>query len=814
MKLGWPEYNALLDRNFTCRNQLSDYAIRLSSSSCIFCTSQKVDSSLSRKSHFLSLETRFLSIFRSKFCPTTTTRCSPESGTSFYTKLARFECFDQKLWSKYWVLMKLGWPEYNALLDRNFTCRNQLSDYAIRLSSSSCIFCTSQKVDSSLSRKSHFLSLETRFLSIFRSKFCPTTTTRCSPESGTSFYTKLARFECFDQKLWSKYWVLMKLGWPEYNALLDRNFTCRNQLSDYAIRLSSSSCIFCTSQKVDSSLSRKSHFLSLETRFLSIFRSKFCPTTTTRCSPESGTSFYTKLARFECFDQKLWSKYWVLMKLGWPEYNALLDRNFTCRNQLSDYAIRLSSSSCIFCTSQKVDSSLSRKSHFLSLETRFLSIFRSKFCPTTTTRCSPESGTSFYTKLARFECFDQKLWSKYWVLMKLGWPEYNALLDRNFTCRNQLSDYAIRLSSSSCIFCTSQKVDSSLSRKSHFLSLETRFLSIFRSKFCPTTTTRCSPESGTSFYTKLARFECFDQKLWSKYWVLMKLGWPEYNALLDRNFTCRNQLSDYAIRLSSSSCIFCTSQKVDSSLSRKSHFLSLETRFLSIFRSKFCPTTTTRCSPESGTSFYTKLARFECFDQKLWSKYWVLMKLGWPEYNALLDRNFTCRNQLSDYAIRLSSSSCIFCTSQKVDSSLSRKSHFLSLETRFLSIFRSKFCPTTTTRCSPESGTSFYTKLARFECFDQKLWSKYWVLMKLGDQSIMHYSTEILLVAINFLTMPFDSARRAASFALVRKLIRACLGKVTFWALKQGFSLFFDRNSVLRRRHVVPPSRARLSTPS
>ena len=523
-----------------------------------------------------------------------------------------------------------------------------------------------------------FWAFETRFLSIFRSKFCPTTTTRCSPESGTSFYTKLARFECFDQKLWSKYWVLMKLGWQEYTALLDRNFTCRNQLSDYAIRLSSSSCIFCTSRKVDSSLSRKSHFLSLETRFLSIFRSKFCPTTTTRCSPESGTSFYTKLARFECFDQKLWSKYWVLMKLGWQEYNALLDRNFTCRNQLSDYAIRLSSSSCIFCTSQKVDSSLSRKSHFLSLETRFLSIFRSKFCPTTTTRCSPESGTSFYTKLARFECFDQKLWSKYWVLMKLGWQEYNALLDRNFTCRNQLSDYAIRLSSSSCIFCTSQKVDSSLSSKSHFLRPCREVSLYFSIEILSYDDDTLFPRVGHVFLHQASSI----WMLWSK--VMVKIlsideTWADKSipALLDRNFTCRNQLSDYAIRLSSSSCIFCTSQKVDSSLSRKSHFLSLETRFLSIFRSKFCPTTTTRCSPESGTSFYTKLARFECFDQKLWSKYWVLMKLGWQEYNALLDRNFTCRNQLSDYAIRLSSSSCIFCTSRKVDSSLSRKSHFL-----------------------------------------------------------------------------------------------------------------------------------------
>ena len=110
---------------------------------------------------------------------------------------------------------------------------------------------------------------------------------------------------------------------------------------------------------------------------------------------------------------------------------------------------------------------------------------------------------------------------------------------------------------------------------------------------------------------------------------------------------------------------------------RKVTFWGLVERFLSIFRSKFCPTTTTRCSPESGTSFYAKLARFECSDQELSSKYWASMKLEWQEYNALLDRNFTYRNQLSDYAIRLSSSSCIFCTSRKVDSSLSSKSHFL-----------------------------------------------------------------------------------------------------------------------------------------
>ena len=243
-------------------------------------------------------------------------------------------------------------------------------------------------------------------------------------------------------------------------------------------------------------------------------------------------------------------------------------------------------------------------------------------------------------------------------------------------------------------------------------------------------------------------------------------------------------------------------------------FWGLVERFLSIFRSKFCPTTTTRCSPESGTSFYTKLARFECFDQKLWSKYWVLMKLGdksimhYSTEILLVAINFL--TMPFDSARRAAS----FALVRKLIRACLRKVTFWGLVERFLSIFRSKFCPTTTTRCSPESGTSFYTKLARFECFDQKLWSKYWVLMKLGDKSILHCSTEILLVAINFLTMPFDSARRAASFALVRKLIRACLGKVTFWALKQGFSLFFDRNSVLRRRHVVPPSRARLSTPS
>ena len=119
----------------------------------------------------------------------------------------------------------------------------------------------------------------------------------------------------------------------------------------------------------------------------------------------------------------------------------------------------------------------------------------------------------------------------------------------------------------------------------------------------------------------------------------------------------------------------------------KSHFLrpcrevrqNTEHRwnFLSIFRSKFSSTTTGACAPWSGTSFYAKLARFECSDQELSSKYWASMKLEWQEYNALLDRNFTYRNQLSDYAIRLSSSSCIFCTSRKVDSSLSRKSHFL-----------------------------------------------------------------------------------------------------------------------------------------
>ena len=110
---------------------------------------------------------------------------------------------------------------------------------------------------------------------------------------------------------------------------------------------------------------------------------------------------------------------------------------------------------------------------------------------------------------------------------------------------------------------------------------------------------------------------------------------------------------------------------------RKVTFWGLVERFLSIFRSKFCPTTTGACAPWSGTSFYAKLARFECSDQELSSKYWASMKLEWQEYNALLDRNFTYRNQLSDYAIRLSSSSCIFCTSRKVDSSLSSKSHFL-----------------------------------------------------------------------------------------------------------------------------------------
>ena len=61
----------------------------------------------------------------------------------------------------------------------------------------------------------------------------------------------------------------------------------------------------------------------------------------------------------------------------------------------------------------------------------------------------------------------------------------------------------------------------------------------------------------------------------------------------------------------------------------------------------------------------------------------------------------------------------------------------------------------------------------------------------LSDKSIMHYSTEILLIAINFLTMPFDSARRAASFALVGKLIRACLRKVTFWGLVERFLSIF-----------------------
>ena len=162
---------------------------------------------------------------------------------------------------------------------------------------------------------------------------------------------------------------------------------------------------------------------------------------------------------------------------------------------------------------------------------------------------------------------------------------------------------------------------------------------------------------------------------------------------------------------------------------RKVTFWGLVERFLSIFRSKFSSTTTGACAPWSGTSFYAKLARFECSDQELSSKYWASMKLEWQEYNALLDRNFTYRNQLSDYAIRLSSSSCIFCTSRKVDSSLSSKSHFL------------------------ESGTSFYAKLARFECSDQE-------------------------------------------------------------ALSRGFSLFFDRNSLLRRRELVPHGLARLSTQS
>ena len=129
---------------------------------------------------------------------------------------------------------------------------------------------------------------------------------------------------------------------------------------------------------------------------------------------------------------------------------------------------------------------------------------------------------------------------------------------------------------------------------------------------------------------------------------------------------------------------------------RKVTFWGLVERFLSIFRSKFSSTTTELVPhgrevslyfsieilfyalvPRSGTSFYAKLARFECSDQELSSKYWASMKLEWQEYNALLDRNFTYRNQLSDYAIRLSSSSCIFCTSRKVDSSLSSKSHFL-----------------------------------------------------------------------------------------------------------------------------------------
>ena len=158
----------------------------------------------------------------------------------------------------------------------------------------------------------------------------------------------------------------------------------------------------------------------------------------------------------------------------------------------------------------------------------------------------------------------------------------------------------------------------------------------------------------------------------------MKLEWQEYNALLDRNFTYRNQLSDYAIRLSSSSCIFCTSRKVDSSLSRKSHFLRPCREVSLYFSIEILFYDDGSVVPhESGTSFYAKLARFECSDQELSSKYWASMKLEWQEYNALLDRNFTYRNQLSDYAIRLSSSSCIFCTSRKVDSSLSSKSHFL-----------------------------------------------------------------------------------------------------------------------------------------